>query len=439
MFDYKRFHLPASPGIYIFKDRGGRILYVGKALNLKNRVSSYFTKGMDIGSRTKIMLSQAVEVETIVVGNEIEALLLEANFIKRYLPRYNVAWTDGKAYPFIRITIKDKYPKVLEARSAQDKKSLYFGPYATTGDMRQVLRLVRGIFPFKSVLNHPKKPCLYFHLGLCPCPEVFDGEEMQKMYGKNILYLVRFLQGKKTGVLRNLLKDMKQAAKKEEFEEAGKIKERIQRIELITKPFRKPIEYLENPNLTRDMREKELSELKKVLTEQGLKLYNLERIECYDISNIQGKEATGSLIVLTNGEIDKSQYRHFKIRLANRPNDVAMMKEVLHRRMNHKEWPVPSLIIVDGGKGQVGGAISVLKEKRVEIPVIGLAKRLEEIVIMLPPGRHLARQNLSLELYKIIRLSFDSPALNLLRRIRDEAHRFAVQYHRKLRLKTISL
>ena len=248
---------------------------------------------------------------------------------------------------------------------------------------------------------------------------------MEKTYRKNIRYLVRFLEGKKQDVLQDLLKDMVQGAKRQEYEEAAQIKKQIEQIQVVTRPFHRPIEYLENPNLVSDQREKELEELEKVLGQHGLQISSLQRIECYDISNIQGKQATGSLVVLTNGEIDKSQYRHFRIRFKNEPNDVAMMKEVLQRRINHSEWTYPGLIIVDGGKGQVAGAYEVLSKKQIAIPLIGLAKRLEEIVIK--EG----------ETFKLVRLPMSSPAINILRRIRDEAHRFAINYHKKLRNKSL--
>lgn len=429
MLDYKKLKLPDKHGIYMFKNEKGDILYVGKALNIKHRVSSYFTKGLELGSRTKMMLSQATTVDYVVVENELEALLLEANLIKRYMPRYNVRFTDGKAYPFIKITVQDKYPKVLQARRVDDLQALFFGPYASVGIMRSVFRIIRRVFPYQSVMNHQKRPCLYYHLGLCPCPTVFDSEAMKKVYRKNIRYLIKFLQGKKQDVIKGLIKDMEQVARKERFEDAAKIKKQIEQTQLITSPMHRPIEYLENPNLVSDQQQKELSELRRVLGENGLNVQNLDRIECYDISNIQGKQATGSMVVLTNGEIDKSQYRKFKVKILGRPNDVAMMREVIRRRVRHQDWGAPNLVVVDGGRGQVYGVIEELRDLEYNqytgIPVIGLAKRLEEIVI--PYNEN----------FKMVRLPLNSPAINTLRRVRDEAHRFAIQYHKKLRLRQL--
>ena len=177
--------LPQKPGVYLFLDKNSKILYVGKAKNLKNRVGSYFVVNK-LGPKTKILVSQIKKIKTVVVPSEIEALLLEANYIKTYRPKYNIRLTDGKAYPLIRITIKDKCPKVLVTRRIEDNNSLYFGPFPNSEALRLVLRTTRRIFPFQSVMNHPKKHCLYFHLGLCPCPEITKNKD----YKKNIKHLI---------------------------------------------------------------------------------------------------------------------------------------------------------------------------------------------------------------------------------------------------------
>ena len=342
-------------------------------------------------------------------------MLLEANFIQKYKPKYNVRFTDGKAYPLIRITIQDKYPKVLNARRMDDKKSMYFGPFPNAGALRLVLKTIRRIFPFQSVINHPKKPCLYYHLGLCPCPEVFKDDN----YRKSINHIVNFLNGKTKKVIKDLEKEREGLSKSLEFEKAKLIQKKIIAVKLVTSPFFKPLEYEENPNLAYDLRKKELLDLKQILKNNGVNLLKLEIIECFDISNFSGKEAVGSMIVFVNGEKETSRYRRFKIRKTDgRPNDTLMMSEVLERRLNHSEWEFPDLIVVDGGKGQVSSASFVLKQNRISIPVIGLAKREETIIT----------QKLSQ-----ISLPKDSKSLHLLMRIRDEAHRFAIAYHKKLR------
>lgn len=416
--------MPQEAGIYFFLDEKNNVLYVGKAKNLKNRVASYFTRNSYILPKTRLLVSKIAKIKTILVNSEIESLLLEANYIKKYKPKYNVSLIDGKAYPLIRIIIKDRYPKVLIVRREEDNSkasgSLYFGPFPNTSAMRMVLRTVRRIFPFQSVANHPKRICLYNHLGLCPCPPMFQTEEERKRYKKNIFYLILFLQGQKKKVIKDLEKERKFYSKNEQFEEAKRIQQQINSIHYITSPIHKPFEYETNPNLKDDLRRNELISLKKHFLKAGVSVENLDRIECYDISNIAGTHAVGSMVVFTNGEKDTSSYRKFKIRLTTGPNDFAMIEEVLGRRLNHGEWEFPKLIIVDGGKGQISSALKALDEQHLSIPLIGLAKR-EEIIITSD--------------FKEIRLPKDSEALKLVMRIRDEAHRFAITYHRKLRSK----
>lgn len=397
-------------------------MYVGKAKNLKKRVASYFSKQIT-GERTRLLLAGIAKIRTIEVNSEIESLLLEANLIKRYIPEYNVKLTDAKAYPLIRITVKDKYPKVLISRRTDDLPpaggSLYFGPYPHAGVMKSVLRTMRKIFPYQSVLNHPKKICLYHHLGLCPCPPVFD---KQKIYRKNIKHLIDFLNGKINKVVRDLEKERNELSKKQEFEKAGDLQKKINGIKLITQQNINPFEYEANPSLREDLRKAELDSLKKVLNNAGLNVENLLKIECFDISNISGKLATGSMVVFVNGEKEKSLYRKFRIRLEQKPNDYAMIHEVVQRRLKHAEWNYPNLIIVDGGKAQVSATVKAINETKLNLHVIGLAKR-EEIIVT--------------ENFKEIMLAKDSNTLHLIQRIRDEAHRFAISYHKKLRSKKL--
>lgn len=412
-------------------------MYVGKAKDLKNRVSSYFS-GTPLNPRTQLMVSKIKKIKTVIVESELESLLLEANFIKKYLPKYNIKLTDGKAYPLIRIPVKDTYPAVLYARRADDSNSLYFGPYPSTQSMRMVLRVLRKIFPFQSVINHPKRICLYYHLGLCPCLPALELHvpsrsankrneisqtlhffKMTKAYKRTIKHIIDFLDGKTKKVLKELEKERDNASKQEDFETAQKIQKQIDAIFYVTHPVHKPFEYETNPNLREDLRQQELGQLKNILERNGISVDNLERIECYDISNIQGTNPTASMVVLTNGEIDKSQYRKFKMHTKG-PNDFAMMAEVIERRLKHDEWKKPNLIVVDGGKGQISSAKKVLEELKSTIPLIGLAKREETIIT---------------SEFKEILLSKSSKALQVIMRIRDEAHRFAITYHKKLRSK----
>lgn len=441
------------------------IIYVGKAKDLKARVSSYFSKSSQLGAKTTVMVSQIAKIRITIVESELEALLLEAFYIKKYNPKYNIKLTDNKSYVKIRITIKDPYPKVLLARMHESKDSLYFGPYPSSGAVKLVLKTIRKVYPFQSVANHPKRVCLYNHLGLCPCPPVNDTPALRVAYRKNIKGIIRILEGQSRTILKELEKERDTYSKEEAFEKALAVQKKINALSLITTPHHKPFEYDINPNLRVDIRQQEMDQLMDTLNEQGMHLQELERIECYDISNIQGTNAVASMVVFTNGEKDASQYRKFRIKRdwdkrlkKNLPNDFAMMREVLKRRFKHEEWSLPSLLIVDGGKGQVTSALTALAESGISVPLVGLAKREETIVV---PKFSESELDTAVKSYKeLLNLRFagnpeeklqtiivdeknfreisfpkNSPASQLIQRIRDEAHRFAITYHRLLRSK----
>ncbi len=406
----------------MFLDEAGEVIYVGKAKNIRKRVSSYFVKKSALGPKTQVLVSKIKKIQTVNVDSEIEALLLEANLIKKYNPRYNARLTDGKNYYSAKITAGDLTPKVLLVRKITDKKSVYFGPFPSSSDLKLVLKLIRRIFPYQSVVNHPKKYCLYYHLGLCPCPPMFESPEQIRQYKRNIHHIVQFFQGETKKILKELEKERDELSRNEYFEEASQIQEKINKIKIIASPSHKPFEYQTNPNLRNDLRSRETDELLEILKENGVNISKLKRIECFDISNIGGVHATGSMVVFLNGEKDSSSYRRFQIKRPPKviPNDFAMMKEVITRRLTHPEWGRPDLIIVDGGKGQISSAKKAMFEQDEDIPIIGIAKR-EEILITKD--------------FKIIKLPRTSSALNLVKRIRDEAHRFAITYHKKLRSK----
>ena len=396
--------IPRKPGVYLFKDKTGQIIYVGKAIDLKSRIASYFSGVHLRGVRIKNLVSKIDDVQTMVVESELEALILEANLIKKYLPRFNIRLIDDKDYLYIKVT-KETYPKIITARKHELKDSLnFFGPFPSSTTVKNTLGSLRKVFPW---CNGGRKACFYYHLNLCSGACI--GEITQEDYRKIINRFIKFLDGKKENLIQELNKEMLDEAKKQNFEKAGKIKKTIDGIFYLTQSQR-VFSYLDNPNFLEDEKKLALQELQKVL---GLKKIP-ERIEGYDISNISGKEAVGSMVVLTNGEIDKSQYRKFKIRTENKPNDVGMMREIIQRRLRN-DWLLPDLIIVDGGRGQANAV-------DLEIPVFGLAKRLEWLY---PPEG------------PIIKLPRKSPALKLVQKLRDEAHRFALSYHRKLHDKII--
>ncbi|MDE2025209.1 MAG: GIY-YIG nuclease family protein [Patescibacteria group bacterium] len=417
--------MPQDPGVYQFLDERGNVLYVGKAKQLKNRVSSYFANPQVLTGKTRVLVTQVKKIRIIKVESELEALLLEATLIKKFQPKYNIRLTDGKAYPLIRITQHTAFPAVLTARRPEDPNSMYFGPYPSSTSLRMVLRYLRRIFPYISDENHPKKICFYHHLGLCPCTPANATKEHIRTYKQTIKYIVDFLDGGKTAkVVKDLEKERDKASSAQAYEKAGTIQKQITAIMIITKPTHKPFEYETNPNLRSDVRQLELKSLQDTLKEHAVVTEFLHRIECYDNSNIQGTNPTSSMVVLTDGEIDKSQYRKFKIKTVRGPNDFASMQEVLFRRLNHPEWPLPQLFIVDGGKGQISSAMEVLTKRNIQIPLIGLAKREETIIT---------------SDFEEITLPKSSPALQLVMRIRDEAHRFAITFHRKLRQKATFL
>jgi len=370
--------------------------------------------------KTRQLVSRIDKIQIIKTSSEVESLLLEADFVKKRKPFYNIKLIDDKAYLLIKITIKDEIPKVLISRKEDDKNSIYFGPFTSAASVKIVLRTIRKIFPYQSIRNHAKKKCLYNHLNLCPCPPTFTKHKEKMEYKKNVLKIVKFLKGNTKSVIKELEKERESLSKNYEFEKAGLTQKKIDSIKFVTSPSYSPFEYEENPNLEEDLRMRQLNSLSLELRKKGVLTASLERIECYDISNISGKFATGSMVVLQNGEISKSEYRRFKIKRSKGPNDFAMIEEVIQRRFKNRDWEMPNLLIVDGGKGQISSAVKVLETRNLKIPVIGLAKKEETIFT---------------QDFQKIKLPKNSDALKLVMKIRDEAHRFAISYHKKLRAK----
>jgi excinuclease ABC subunit C len=415
--------LPDSPGVYIYKNAQNKVIYVGKAKNLKKRVSSYFTKNA-LDAKTLRLVNDIVSVDHIVVNSEVEAFLLEATLIKKYKPQYNIQFLDDKFYPYIKIG-KDPIPYVTITRKMLDDKAEYFGPYTSSGDVKIILKLLRRIFPYQSVKNHQKRTCLFYHLKRCPCIPVHP--EKADDYKKDIAKIKQFLNGKQQTLTRELKKEMEEFSKNEEFEKAADAQRKLAAIEQITSENYSPFEYAEKPDLYYERILNEVKSLVSILHEHDPRVTKLERIECYDISNIQGKQAVGSMVVLLNGDVAKSEYRRFKIRSKSTPDDFFMMNEMLTRRLRN-DWPLPDLFVIDGGKGQVSAAMGALNSTGIDIPLIGLAKREEIIVLPVPMYGNKYE-------FEEIKLPKSTPGINMLRRIRDEAHRFAITYHRLLRKK----
>lgn len=408
--------VPSFPGVYLYKDDHSRVIYAGKALNLKKRVASYFNKShQDV--KTQTLVENIKVVQTIVVESELEALILEANLIKKFKPQFNIRLMDDKDYLYIKIT-KEDFPRVGTARKSDLKGSLdFFGPFPSSMIVRETLKKLRRIF--KWCTNPPnkgrrqKKACFYFHLKLCSgvCVGVVDKIE----YRKQIFRFIRLMQGRADALVDELKKEMRGYAKGQRFEAAAAMKKMIEGISYLRASTNISF-YLDNPNFVADQNLGSVEELKKALNLQKLP----SRIECYDVSNLVGKQAVGSMVVLTNGEIDKSSYRKFKIKIEGKPNDYAMHQEIMLRRLKHTEWGMPDLILIDGGRGQVRASGTILRNKGLNIPVFGIAKRFEWLYPM--EG-------------DVIKLPRRSLAIRLMQKIRDESHRFAIEYHRKVRSK----
>lgn len=419
---------PQTPGVYIFRDERGKPIYVGKAKNLKNRLTSYIA--MNLATKTQAMVNAAKTFSYIQVNSEFEALLLEANLVKKYMPQYNIELRDDKSPLYIGIT-NDTYPRVITLRQSDLK--LYalkyvFGPYIDGGSAKYILKLLRRIIPYA---HHKlgKRPCIYHQIGLCnPCPaqiELTTDPEVKAtllaQYKRNITLLKRILSGHINEVQKELEKSMHQFSKNEQYEEASQLKRALERLIYVVSP-KAPIEgYIENPLLLNDIYEKELMALSQLL-EPFFGVLELHRIECFDIAHLSGTSPTASMVVFTDATAANSQYRHFRIKKEKQNNDTESMREVLTRRINHfEDWGTPNLIVVDGGKGQLSKALEVLPPT---IPVVGLAKRYETIVVKVG------------ETFKEIKVP-RGPALNLMQRMRNEAHRFARRYHHSLVTKTL--
>jgi excinuclease ABC subunit C len=404
--------LPDSPGVYKYYDNRGTLLYVGKSVSVKKRVSSYF-KDKILDGKTALLVSKITKVEFIKVFSEFEALLLEAELIRKHQPFFNIQSKDDKSPIYIKITA-GPVPQITLTRKEKPRKGVFVrGPFPSAKTTREVLRLIRGIFPYCHHKN-PKGPCLYVHLGLCPYP--YKDEQSRQNYLIEISKIKKLLSGKGTSLVRELTKKMNGQAQKQNYEEAAKIKEQIRKLQFISTTYRTPREFMESPTLVDDLLMQKLTELKNVLELDKVP----RRIECYDIANISGKLATGSMVVFTNGAPDKSQYRRFRIKFTHKPDDYEMLREVIARRLKN-DWALADVMIIDGGKGQLNAALTVMHKYKVNTKVISLAKRLEEIFT---PDKVLP-----------ISLPKENPARQLVQALRDEAHRFANAYHAHLRSK----
>lgn len=545
MLQTKLRHLPVQPGVYLFKDEQGEILYIGKAKSLRARVRSYFARGQDPSLKTRELVRRVVDVDTIVVGSEVEALLLEANLIKTHRPRFNIQLRDDKRYPYIKVTTREPFPRVFVTRRLEDDGARYFGPYTDVRPMRQALEVIKRLYTVRScryALPHeaPSRPCLDYHIGLCKAPCM--GLQSESDYREMVDEILEILSGRTERIKRRVEKDMEDASEALDFERAAVLRDVVTGLEAIGRRQRmadvrggdqdvigvardgdracavvlrirggtllgREVDFFENiresddPELVSaiasrfylgrgedarvelprevlfgedfedrmtveallaeaagrrvrthvphkgdkvrlvelaNQNARHLLEERAVLTESirdraDDALYDLQEalglkivprlIACFDVSHTQGSEVVGSAVVFENGEPKKSEYRRFKIRGDWGNDDYRSMAEVVGRyvrRRVEEEQPLPDLIIVDGGKGQLGAATSTLEEHGLaDVAVCALAERDEEVYLV---GRS-----------DPLRLPRSNVALRLLQRARNEAHRFAHGYNRNLR------
>lgn len=527
--------LPTSPGVYRWKDKTGKIIYVGKAKNLKNRVRSYVRVDKNRTPKVAAMISHADDLDITMTRTEMEALILECNLIKELHPKYNIALTDDKTYPYVKITVQEEWPRIYVTRNIRHNDGAkYFGPYTKVGDIRTVLALLRKIYPLRTCRSMKvSRPCLQYYLHLCsgPC----CGHVSHEVYMQYVKDVCDLLEGKSKTLVKELRKQMEEASEQLKFEEAAKLRDQIlaiknvqQRQDIIAQShegdydvvgyarseghtgievfyirygrmigkenfnipesesetdvdiveaflknyygvdratvpkeiilpvlpedcqlmeewlgklrggsvklvlpergFKRKLKDMAMANAAKYLSDKKLQWQYQDAREQGavVKLKEIlhlprlpEKMECFDISHNQGAETTGSMVVFEHGRPAKNEYRKFKLKTTQgKPDDFKSMAEVMERRYGHHkdDWPYPDLIVLDGGLGQLHAALPVIRAAGCNAPVIGLAKRLEEIYV---EGSN-----------EPVRVDPHEPALQLLEYIRDEAHRFVITYHR---------
>jgi len=392
---------PDSPGVYLMKDKTGKVIYAGKAKSLKKRLDSYL--GGDLEAKTAAMVSNALDIEFRLTQTEGLALLLEAALIHKYKPKYNVALRDDKSFPFVKIT-DEEFPAVCITRKVETDAARYFGPYTNAKLLRQALKVIRNYFPYRSCKKLPKKPCIYYRIRLSPAPCARRINKAE--YAKTIKSISLILEGRCDSLIKKLTKEMRLMARQRNFEEAAALRDKILSLSSLGSEYHIP-----NAGL---------SDLKELL---GLKRLPI-RIEGFDVSDISGKEACASMVSFYDGMPDKNNYRRFRIKSVEGIDDYAMIREVVARRYSRliKEGIfLPDLILIDGGKAHLESAQRELMKLGLKVPLVSIAKEEENIYTTARP--------------QPLRLSHYTPALNLIRRVRNEAHRFALSYHHILRRK----
>lgn len=398
--------LPDVPGVYLFKDSRGTIIYIGKAKSLKKRVSSYFNRYLN--SKTQALVSHIADVETIRSPSEFQAQLWEASLIKEKQPRYNISLKDDKSFPVICVT-DDEFPLVMVCRKQKGElpagNAMYYGPYTSAKLLRQALKVIRRIFGFRSCAVMPKQPCLYFRLKMCPGP--CTGRLSPQKYREIIRDIQLVLDSRYDELAFRLSGQMEKAAREQRFEDAARIRDQINALSAISRGNE-----FQNLNGIEDLR---------IIA--GMSTPPIH-IEGFDISNISGQEATGSMVSFLKGAPDKRNYRRFRIKTVTETDDYAMMREVVRRRyarLKAEQKRLPDLVVIDGGKQHLEAARGEIIALGLDLPIIAIAKEHENIYVA---GKE-----------QPVTFDHDTPGLNLVRRVRDEAHRFARAYHHLLHAK----
>ncbi|MBU1084596.1 MAG: excinuclease ABC subunit UvrC [Candidatus Omnitrophota bacterium] len=401
--------LPDAPGVYKFLDADKHIVYVGKAGRLRRRVASYFNRGKAKDDRAQLLLDTVKHIEYIQASSEAEALIYEAGLIKDYRPRFNIELKDDRSYPFLKLSINEKYPRLTVTRRRLKDGAVYYGPYVNVKLLKEAVSFMKKIFPLRTCMSLKKKVCLEYHIGQCqgPCENKIGKEE----YAETVGQLKKFLEGKKEDLMDALRVQMNRYSKAREYEKAINVKRRVEALTAV----RQMHDRSEYPMFG------ELDELKNTLELKKIPM----RIECFDISNINGKESVGAMVIFVSGRPCRSGYRKFRIKESVSRDDYSMISEVVRRRYSRVLWerkPLPDLVIIDGGKGHLSAAHEELSLLGLaDLPVVSIAKE----------KNHLYR----LFRKTPIRLSPGSRMLFIIQRIRDEAHRFAITYHRSVRIK----
>lgn len=423
--------LPRSPGVYFHKDANGDIIYVGKAAVLKNRVRQYFQSSRDMDTKTQALVADIHDTDWIETESEIDALFLESEMVKRYMPRYNVLLRDDKSQTFVRIDMKSDFPTVTFTRNPADDDAEYFGPYYNGLAVKKALRYLRKTYPYLTKPRVNNRPDLDVHLGLSPSMDTASSD-----YKIELRRLIRYLKGDRVALIRELERDMKAAANLHDFEMAAMFRNRLMNLRELKRRI-----MFGDKEFMQISKDKALVDLRELLNLDKIP----RRIEGYDISHMSGTNVVASMVVFSNGVSDRAQYRKFKTRIEHN-NDFYNMNETICRRLsekNIKSWGKPDLFLIDGGKGQLDAAIKARRMSQFDtFPMIGLAKKEEQIVIQHEHSfvtvnrtklESLGGYMTISEDFTLINLPHDTHIVKLLQRIRDESHRFAVSYHSTLK------